>query len=77
MKPVECLHGGCVLQLVALGRVLALLPESVGRQVRRDVVCVPVPDAPAIAMLLAWRARDRSRALATFVRTAMTLAAGT
>ena len=37
---------GQLLQLVALGQVVAVVPESARRHVRPDVVCVPVLDAP-------------------------------
>jgi DNA-binding transcriptional LysR family regulator len=59
---------GQLLQLVALGQVVAVVPESARRHVRADVACVPVLDAPRTGVLLAWPDRTRSRAVAAFVR---------
>ncbi len=61
---------GQLLQLVALGQVVAVVPESARRHARPDVVCVPVLDAPRTSVLLAWPDRTRSRAVAAFVRAA-------
>ncbi|MFC4007506.1 LysR family transcriptional regulator [Nonomuraea purpurea] len=63
-----------LMQLVALGRLIAVGPESVRDQLRRDLVCVPVLDGPPTTVVLAWPERTRSRALAAFVRTATTVA---
>jgi DNA-binding transcriptional LysR family regulator len=68
---------GEVLQLVALGRAMKLAPGSVRSQLRRDLAAIPVPDAPRVPVLLAWPEHHRSRALAGFVRTALTIAAET
>jgi DNA-binding transcriptional LysR family regulator len=59
---------GQLLQLVALGQVVAVVPESARRHARPDIVCVPVLDAPRTSVLLAWPDRTRSRAVAAFVR---------
>lgn len=59
---------GQLMQLVALGQVVALLPASSRRHQWPDVVCVPVPDAPQTEVLLAWPDQTRSRAVAAFVR---------
>jgi DNA-binding transcriptional LysR family regulator len=59
---------GQLMQLVALGQVVAVVPESVRDHPRSDVVCVPVLDAPKTSVLLAWPERTRSRAVAAFVR---------
>ncbi|MFD0974388.1 hypothetical protein [Plantactinospora endophytica] len=40
------------------------------------VVCVPVPDAPPVTLLIAWPAGSRSADLRRFVRSATTVAAG-
>lgn len=66
---------GELLQLVALGRMMKLAPASVRSQLRRDLVGVPVPDAPLVPVLLAWPERHRSKALASFVQVATTIAA--
>jgi DNA-binding transcriptional LysR family regulator len=65
---------GQLMQLIALGLVVAVLPESVRGQLRHDLVCVPVIDAPA-TLLLAWPEAARCRALAAFVRAATDTAA--
>ncbi len=64
-----------LMQLVALGRVVAVLPESAGSHARSDVVCVPVLDAPRSTVLLAWPERTRSRAAGAFVRASTEVAA--
>jgi DNA-binding transcriptional LysR family regulator len=68
-------EGGQLMQLIALGRMITLAPESVRGHVRDDLVCVPVLDAPPIALMLAWPERSRSRAVAAFVRAATAVAA--
>jgi DNA-binding transcriptional LysR family regulator len=67
---------GQLMQLIALGQVVAVLPESVRGQLRHDLVCVPVIDAPATTLLLAWPEAATSLALAAFVRAATQTAAG-
>lgn len=61
---------GQVLQLVALGHLVAVLPESVSAQLWHDLVAVPVIDAPATSVMLAWPERSTSRAVAALVRAA-------
>jgi DNA-binding transcriptional LysR family regulator len=63
------------MQLVALGRVVAVLPETVRTHLRRDLVAVPVVDAAPSTLLLAWPARRRPRAVAAFARVASAVAA--
>jgi DNA-binding transcriptional LysR family regulator len=65
-----------LMQLIALGQLVALLPASVRRHARADIVCVPVLDAPRTEILLAWPERTRSRAVAAFVRAGMSVAVG-
>jgi DNA-binding transcriptional LysR family regulator len=67
---------GQLMQLIALGRTLAVVPESARGVARGDLTCVPVLDAPATTLLLAWPESSRSRALAAFVRVAAAVAAG-
>ncbi|MFB4316627.1 LysR family transcriptional regulator [Actinomadura sp. 21ATH] len=67
-------EAGHLMQLVALGRTVVLAPESVRDHLRRDLACVPVPDAPPVAVVLAWPERSTSPALAAFVRTATEMA---
>lgn len=66
-----------LMQLVALGQVVAVLPTTVLRNPQPDVVYVPVLDAPAAEILLAWPERTASLALASFVRAAVDVASAT
>jgi DNA-binding transcriptional LysR family regulator len=66
---------GQLMQLIALGRTLALVPRSVLGLLREDLTCVPVLDAEPTTLLLAWPEGSRSRALAAFVRVAAAVAA--
>ena len=63
-----------LMQLVALGRLVAVLPVSVCGHARPDVVCVPLLDAPRTSVLLAWPDRTTSRAVAAFARAAEDIA---
>ncbi|MQA78947.1 MAG: LysR family transcriptional regulator [Streptosporangiales bacterium] len=67
--------GGHLAQLVALGRMVAVVPESAADQLRRDVVCVPVRDAPTTTLVLAWPEGTTSLAVAAFARAASRVAA--
>lgn len=60
-------------QLIALGRTVAVLPESVRGELRGDVATVPVLDAPAVTTVIAWPPHSRSLALAGLVRAATRL----
>ncbi|MEW9527258.1 LysR family transcriptional regulator [Microbispora sp. NPDC049125] len=62
-------------QLIALGRAVAVVPESVRPHLRHDLVCVPVADAPPTTLVVAWPQDARSRAVASFVRVAADIAA--
>lgn len=64
-----------LMQLVALGQLVVVAPESVRDQMRRDLACVPVLDAEPTTVVLAWPEGARSRPLAEFVRTAAEIAA--
>ncbi|WP_433066517.1 LysR family transcriptional regulator [Dactylosporangium sp. CS-033363] len=57
-------------QLIALGRACAILPESARTHLRRDLVAVPLDDAPTVTTLIAWPAHSHSRAVADLVRAA-------
>jgi DNA-binding transcriptional LysR family regulator len=63
------------MQLIALGRLVAVVPESARGHLRHDVVCVPVVDATPTVLTLAWPEMSRSRTLAAFVRAATDAAA--
>ncbi|ODT98015.1 MAG: LysR family transcriptional regulator [Pseudonocardia sp. SCN 72-86] len=62
-----------LLQLIALGRTLAVLPESVRAHLRGDTVAVPLTDAPEVTTVIAWPPQSRSRPVADLVRTATRL----
>jgi DNA-binding transcriptional LysR family regulator len=62
-----------LLQLIALGRASAVLPESCRSQLRDGLVTVPVLDAPMVTTVIAWPPHSRSRAVAGLVRTALRL----
>jgi DNA-binding transcriptional LysR family regulator len=62
-----------LLQLIALGRAMAVLPESVRGHLHEGLATVPVPDAPPVTTVIAWPPQSRSPALATLVRTATRL----
>ncbi|GAA4634716.1 LysR family transcriptional regulator [Actinoallomurus vinaceus] len=64
-----------LMQLIALGRVAAVVPESARRLMRGDLACVPLVDAPPATLVLAWPEGSTSRALAAFVRAAADVAA--
>jgi LysR family transcriptional regulator, benzoate and cis,cis-muconate-responsive activator of ben and cat genes len=59
-----------LLQLIALGRAVAVLPESVRGHHGEGLAAVPVPDAPRVTTVIAWPPHSRSRALALLVETA-------
>ena len=64
-----------LMELIALGRAVAVLPESVRGRLRTDLVCVPVLDAPRSTVVIGWPERSRSLAIAAFVRAATAVAA--
>ncbi|PWW67127.1 LysR family transcriptional regulator [Actinokineospora spheciospongiae] len=63
-----------LMQLIALGRTIALLPGSARQHLRPDLVSVPVTDAPMTTMAIAWPEDSRSRPLAAFVEAAVKVA---
>jgi DNA-binding transcriptional LysR family regulator len=62
-----------LLQLIALGRASAVLPESVRTHLRDGLAAVPILDAPKVTTVIAWPPHSRSQPLALLVRTATTL----
>ncbi|GAA4467261.1 LysR family transcriptional regulator [Phytohabitans houttuyneae] len=62
-----------LFQLVALGRTVAVLPESSRSHLRNDVTAVPVLDAPPVTTVIAWPPHSRSLALAGLVQAATRL----
>lgn len=65
---------GQLLQLIALGRTIALLPASSKQHLRTDLTCVPVTDAPLSTLAIAWPENARSRPLAALVQAAVACA---
>jgi DNA-binding transcriptional LysR family regulator len=70
----EVVDAGQLMQLIALGRAVAVVPGSVRGHLRHDLVTVPVTDAPPSTVVLAWPEGSRSRAVAGFVRAATEIA---
>ncbi|WP_433461308.1 LysR family transcriptional regulator [Spirillospora sp. CA-128828] len=66
---------GQLMQLIALGRAIAVLPASTRRLLREDLTAVPVRDAEPTTLVLAWPEASRSRPLAAFVRSTAAAAA--
>jgi DNA-binding transcriptional LysR family regulator len=60
-------------QLIALGRTMAVLPESAQPLLRQGHAVVPLVDAPPVITVIAWPPQSTSRALAALVRTATRL----
>ncbi|GLY77831.1 LysR family transcriptional regulator [Actinoallomurus iriomotensis] len=65
---------GQVAELIMLGQITAVLPESVACRLGPDLIAVPVDDRRT-TLLAAWSEERRDRALAAFVRTAAEVAA--
>jgi DNA-binding transcriptional LysR family regulator len=65
---------GQLLHLIALRRMIAVLPSSIRDQLRDDLVAVPVDDAEPTTLVLAWPEHATSPALAAFVRAAAAVA---
>ena len=62
-----------LLQLIGLGRTMAVLPESVRGSLRGGHAVVPVVDAAVVTTVIAWPPQSTSLALAALVRTAIRL----
>ncbi|MEV0662674.1 LysR family transcriptional regulator [Actinomadura luteofluorescens] len=62
-----------LLQLIALSRAVALLPETARMHLRRDLAFVPILDAPTVTTVIAWPPHSRSLALAGLIQTATRL----
>ncbi|MFB4302127.1 LysR family transcriptional regulator [Actinomadura sp. NTSP31] len=62
-----------LLQLIALGRAAAVLPESSRAHLSHQVATVPLLDAPKVTTVIAWPPHSRSLALAGLVRAATRL----
>jgi DNA-binding transcriptional LysR family regulator len=62
-----------LFQLIALGRTMVIIAESASVDLRRDLVAVPVLDAPVVTTVIAWPQLSRSRAVADLIRVATRL----
>ncbi|MGW3953008.1 LysR family transcriptional regulator [Streptomyces sp. NPDC004752] len=62
-----------LFQLIALGRTTAVIPESAGADLHRDLTAVPILDAPPVTTVIAWPPRSRLRTVADLVRVATRL----
>jgi DNA-binding transcriptional LysR family regulator len=63
-----------LLQLVALGRAVAVVPESIRGRLPGGIVCRPAIDAPSATLVVAWSERSTSHSVAAFVRVAAQVA---
>ena len=62
-----------LLQLIRLGRTVAVLPESCRTLLGHHLAAVPVLDAPQVTTVIAWPPHSRSLAVAGLVRAATRL----
>lgn len=60
-------------QLIALGRTVAVFPDSARAWLWAEHTAVPLTDAPPVVTHIAWPAHSRSVALAGLIRTATRL----
>jgi DNA-binding transcriptional LysR family regulator len=60
-------------QLIALGRTVAVVPESARTWLWHEHAAVPLTDAPPVHTHIAWPPHSRSLALAALIRTATQL----
>ncbi|WP_434445476.1 LysR family transcriptional regulator [Lentzea sp. E54] len=60
-------------QLIALGRTMAVYPDSARAWLWAEHAAVPLSDAPPVVTHIAWPAHSRSLALASLIRTATRL----
>jgi DNA-binding transcriptional LysR family regulator len=60
-------------QLIALGRTVAVFPDSARAWLWAEHTAVPLTDAPPVVTHIAWPAHSRSLALAALIRTATRL----
>ncbi|MFF4752134.1 LysR family transcriptional regulator [Streptomyces sp. NPDC002514] len=60
-----------MLQMIAVSRMIGVLPRSLVETVPAGLVCVPVTDAPPSRLVLAWNEQDRRPVVASFVAAAL------
>ncbi|GAA2580133.1 LysR family transcriptional regulator [Winogradskya consettensis] len=59
-----------VLQMIRLGRTVAILPRSLARPPHPDLVYRPVTDAPTSELVIAWAQEDSRLLVAAFITAA-------
>lgn len=64
-----------LMHLIALGRKVAVLPQSLTTPLRDDLTTVPVTDVPPSVLVLAWPAHSTSPSVAALARAAAEAAA--
>jgi DNA-binding transcriptional LysR family regulator len=60
-----------MFHMIALNRMIGVLPRSLVEPVPVGLACVPVTDAPPSQLVLAWNSRDRRPLVASFVAAAV------
>ncbi|MBP0461681.1 LysR family transcriptional regulator [Streptomyces montanisoli] len=65
-----------MLNMIAVGRMVGVLPRSLVEPVASGLVCVPIADAPPSRLVLAWNEQDRRPLLAAFVAAALRACGG-
>ncbi|WP_435137205.1 LysR family transcriptional regulator [Actinacidiphila sp. bgisy144] len=60
-----------LVQMILLGRTIAVLPRSLVGPVYPGLVCVPVVDAPPSRLVVAWSQLDQRPLVASFVAAAV------
>ncbi|MFE9611222.1 LysR family transcriptional regulator [Streptomyces sp. NPDC006012] len=60
-----------MLQMIAVSRMIGVLPRSLVQAVPAGLVCLPVTDAPPSRLVLAWNEQDRRPVVASFVAAAL------
>ncbi|MEU6586915.1 hypothetical protein [Nocardia sp. NPDC046763] len=60
-----------LLHMIAVDRMIGVLPRSLVEPVPAGLVCVPVTDAPPSRLVLAWNEQDRRPLVASFVTAAL------
>jgi DNA-binding transcriptional LysR family regulator len=64
----EAIQMATIVSLVAAGIGVALLPSSVERLGRKDILYKPLLGSPKVYIALAWRRGDRNSVFSNFVR---------
>lgn len=59
-----------LMHLIALGRTVAVLPQSLTTPLRDDLTTVPMADVPPSVLVLAWPAHSTSPSVAALARAA-------